>query len=502
MALFEFKLPDIGEGVAEGEVVAWHVGLGQRVTEDQEMVEVMTDKATVTIGAPKSGRIAQLNAKVGEVVRVGSVLVVIDTEAGEARAEPRTEARRPEGEAEKRPSRPPVESDTARSRFQTPAHLPARTSSAKRDESPAASAVGDIRETLPGVSYFSKPANGRPPSENAKVAAVRATTTAASAASASAVSRAFSGAESAAPASGPAAVPPARELGQAFFAEKPLATPATRKLARDLGIDLRRVPPTGTGGRVTKGDCESYAGARTQPEESAREERRPFVGLRRKIAERMQHAKRTAAHFTFVEEVEVDALKSLIDRAKPLADRRGIKLTYLPFIVKAVTLALAKHPILNSMLDESTNELVVRRYYHIGVATATDQGLVVPVVRDADRKSALAIAADIQRLSEGARAGKLGASELSGSTFTITSLGRLGGLLATPVLNHPEVGILGVHRVKEKPVVRDGRIEIGQVMLLSLSLDHRIVDGHVGAAFAYDVIAYLEQPELLLLELS
>lgn len=458
MALFEFKLPDLGEGVAEGEVVAWHVEPGQRVSEDQEMVEVMTDKATVTIGAPRAGRIAQLNASVGEKVRVGTVLVVIDTAAQadstERRAAPRT-----------------AEHDTVRSRFQAPVSRGStRPQALKRSEGVVASAVGDLRENLPGASFFARePAglNGRAATPPAPVA-----------------SKSSSQAPS-----------------PAFYAEKPLATPATRKLARDLGVDLRRVPPTGPGGRVTKQDLEGFSGARAAPDAGpAREERTPFVGLRRRIAERMQLARHKAAHFTFVEEVDVGALKALIERVKPMAERRGVKLHYLPFIIKAVTLALAKHPMLNSMLDEETNELVLRRYYNIGVATATDQGLVVPVVRDADRKSPLELAREVQRLADGARAGKLSSAELSGSTFTVTSLGRMGGLLATPVLNHPEVGILGVHRVKERPIVRDGQIVIGHVMLLSLSFDHRIIDGHVGAAFAYDIIEYLEQPELLLME--
>lgn len=493
MATFEFRLPDIGEGIAEGEVVAWHVAPGQAVVEDQEMVEVMTDKATVTIGCPRKGRISQLNATVGERVKVGSVLVVIELEG--VRASPSAEERK-----EARPSRyPPGEADTARSRFQAPAArapfaggrgAPVATRApeaslrqralrtVKTDEPQprgasdgvSASAVGDIREDLPGASYF-----GRQQATQAQLAA---------------------GAQS--------AIMPAAEANSGaapdFFAEKPLATPATRKLARDLGVDLRHVAPTGPNGRVTKDDVRG-----SLPDDvkgDAREERKPFVGLRRRIAERMQLAKTKAAHFTFVEEVEVDSLMAVIARLKGAADKAQVKLHYLPFIVKAATLALKKHPILNSMLDEAKSELVYRHYYNIGVAAATDAGLVVPVVRDADQKSVLEIARDIARLSEGARSGKLTAGELTGSTFTITSLGKQGGLLATPVLNYPEVGILGVHRVKERPVVRDGQIVIGNVMNLSLSLDHRIVDGHVGAAFAYDLIAYLEQPDLLLLELA
>jgi pyruvate dehydrogenase E2 component (dihydrolipoamide acetyltransferase) len=424
MPLFEFKLPDIGEGVAEGEVVAWHVAPGAQVREDQEMVEVMTDKATVTIGAPYGGRVAQLCAKVGERVPVGSVLVVIDT--GGAQVTPMPAPSKRNGSS------------------------PANGSHAHGGQV-AASAVGDIRETLPGTSFLS-----------------RAT----------------------------------REPERDYYAAKPLATPATRKLARDLGIDLRTVQPSGPNGRVTKDDLRARGEhASTEPGRPALEERKPFVGLRRRIAERMQTSVQKAAHFTFVEEVNVGELKAMIERLKPSFERLGTKLHYLPFVVKAVTLALQKHPILNTVLDEQSNELVYKHYFHIGIATATEQGLMVPVVRDADQKSPLQIAKDIQRLAEGARAGKLAASELSGSTFTITSLGKLGGLLATPVLNYPEVGILGVHAVKEKPVVKDGQIVIGNVMLLSLSFDHRIIDGHVGAAFAYDVIAYLEQPELLLIEL-
>jgi pyruvate dehydrogenase E2 component (dihydrolipoamide acetyltransferase) len=238
------------------------------------------------------------------------------------------------------------------------------------------------------------------------------------------------------------------------------------------------------------------------PEAAALEDRRPFVGVRRKIAERMQMTKNTAAHFTFVEECDVGKLKELRARLKGAAEAQGVKLSFLPFIVKAVVSALKKTPVLNSALDESTNELVYRNYFHIGIAAATDQGLMVPVVRDADRKSILEIAADIERLGEGARAGTLSRDELTGSTFTITSLGKTGGLFATPILNMPEVGILGIHQIKQRPVVRDGAIEIGEIMLLSLSFDHGIVDGHVGAAFAYDIIGYLEDPDRLFLEMG
>lgn len=490
MSRFDFKLPDIGEGVAEGEVVAWHVKPGDSVNEDDPMVEVMTDKATVTIGAPKKGKILELAGPAGHVVKVGATLVSIDTFDGAAQAAGSAAAAAPQtmhaGVASAVDNVAPVEAP------------------APKSAGPAATAVGDIRESLPGGSYFSKK-----PAASAPLAA-------------------------AAPASAPNGHGNAAVVSD-YFAQKPLATPATRKLARDLEIDLRRVKPTGLKGRTTNEDVRSFASASSAgafespavheaaglrsapsaaspsrapitiaaptPEQQALEERKPFVGIRRKIAERMQTSKQTAAHFTFVEECDVGALKALHARMKPTADARGVKLTLLPFIAKAVVASLKKQMILNSALDESTNELVTRKYINLGIAASTDQGLMVPVVKNADRLSLLDLAKEIDRLGTGAKAGTLSSSDLTGSTFTITSLGKQGGLFATPILNFPEVGILGVHQIKQKPVVRDGQIVIGEVMLLSLSFDHRIVDGHVGAAFAYDVIGYLENPDTLFLDM-
>ncbi|HEY2735762.1 MAG TPA: dihydrolipoamide acetyltransferase family protein, partial [Polyangiales bacterium] len=424
----EFKLPDIGEGVAEGEIVAWHVKEGDQVSEDQIMVEVMTDKATVTIGAPKAGKIEEVRAQVGSTVKVGAVLVVIQTGNG------------------------------------------SRAHGGHPSKMPAASAAGDIQEVLPGTSYFAE--------KRAKLVAAEDKRSAA----------AVSGSASSAAVSGEQA---------AHFSEKPLATPATRKLARDLGLDLRQVPPTGPRGRVTKDDVHAFsngaapspiAGSRRPNLQPAEDKRIPFVGMRRRIAERMQQSKNTAAHFTFIEECDASRLMSLRDRLKPKAAARGVELTYMPFIVKAVCAALKKHPMLNSSLDVETNELVLHGRCNIGIAAATEQGLVVPVIHGAESLDLFDIAAEVNRLGASAREGKLSVAELSGSTFTVTSLGKHAGLMAVPILNFPNVGIMGVHRIKERPVVRDGQIAIGQIMILSLSLDHRIVDGHVGAAFAYEVI--------------
>ena len=453
------------------------------------MVEVMTDKATVTIGAPKPGKIEEVRVQVGSTVKVGEVLVVIQTGNG------------------------------------------SRAHGGHPSKMPAASAVGDIQESLPGASYFAEKraklgaaqGDGQTGAAQATVAPPAPLRRAAgparklSAAALGSVARAdaLSASRATALASGALSGVPSSALAneqRGHFSEKPLATPATRKLARDLGLDLRQVPPTGPRGRVTNEDvhaASSGAGpaaparsprsARRQTLQPAADRRLPFVGVRRLIAERMQQSKNTAAHFTFVEECDASRLMSLRERLKPEAAARGTELTYMPFIVKAVCTALKKNPMLNSSLDVENNELSLARalqHRHRG-SFRTEQGLVVPVIHDADELDLFEIATEVNRLGAAARDGKLSLAELSGSTFTITSLGKQAGLLAVPILNFPNVGILGVHRIKERPVVRDGQIAIGQIMLLSLSLDHRIVDGHVGAAFAYDVIAYLEEPALM-----
>jgi pyruvate dehydrogenase E2 component (dihydrolipoamide acetyltransferase) len=452
MSKFNFKLPDIGEGVMEGEIVQWLIKLGDAVSEDQPIVEVMTDKATVTITSPKTGTVVELGGKEGAIIPVHGTLMVLDLSNGQLEEQ--------DGDA---------------------------GGAGKDDDGPAATAVGDIREDLPGMSLAASPA-------------------------ASAGAAGGGGVQTVASAVG-------------YFNAKPLATPATRKLARDMGVDLKRVPPTGAKGRVMKDDVRRVGQPSTgQPSTGAAplvasqqvawapiavgpadtrdlETRTPLKGMRKRIFEAMARSKHTAAHFTFVEECDVSKLKALRERLKPAAAEQGVKLSYLPFFVKATVAALKRHPSLNAAFDESTQEVVERRYYNIGIASATEQGLMVPVVKHADRLSLLDIAREIARLSDATKSGSVAADDLRGSTFTITSLGRQGGLFATPILNTPEVGIMGIHQIKQKPVVRDGQIVIGDVMLLSLSFDHRLIDGHVGAAFAYEVIAYLEEPDRLFLEM-
>ena len=454
MAKFEFKLPDIGEGVAEGEIVNWLVQAGDDVAENQEMVEVMTDKATVTIGAPKAGKVSELRFKVGDTVPVGQVLVVFETGGEGAAAAPPAAAPAP-APAAAAPAAP------------APAPAPAP---ATKSEGPVASAVGDIRETLPGM-----------------------------------------------------AAPVAKSGGSDYYAEKPLAAPATRKLARELGVDLRRVEPSGSAGRVTREDVErSVNGAAAPaasaaaeapaaktppapaapPAKQATDERVPIRGLRKRIFESMARSKHTAAHFHYVDEVDVGPITALKDRSKPFAEKAGVKLTFLPFLVKAVVAALKRHPRLNSNIDEAAMELVVRKTYDIGIATSTEAGLIVPVVRGCDRLSIIEIAREIDRVARAARDGKSQKEDLGGSSFTITSLGKLGGLIAPPIINYPEVGIMGVHAIKRKPVVRGDEIVIGEVMNLSWSFDHRIIDGDVGANFAQEIISYLHEPDRLIVEMG
>ncbi|HTQ07075.1 MAG TPA: dihydrolipoamide acetyltransferase family protein [Polyangiaceae bacterium] len=443
MSKLEFKLPDIGEGVAEGEIVNWLVQEGDAVAENQEMVEVMTDKATVTIGAPKAGKVSERRFKVGDTVPVGGVLVVLELEGGAG-------APAPAPAAQPAPAAP------------APKAAPAQPAGG-----PVASAVGDIRENLPGM--------------NAPVASPR---------------------------------------NGDYFTDKPLAAPATRKLARELGVDLRQVAPSGSSGRVTREDVERHAttGARPStpapagapapaappppPRASAEDERVPIRGLRKRIFENMARSKHTAAHFNYIEEVDMGRLIELRERVKPHGERAGVKLTFLPFLVKAVVAALKLHPRLNSVVDEQAMELVVRKSYDIGIAVSTEAGLMVPVLRSADRLSIVETAREIERLAAAARDGKSAREDLGGSTFTVSSLGKLGGFVAPPIINYPEVGIMGVHAVKKKPVVRGDQIVVGDVMMLSWSFDHRIIDGDVGAVFAQEIVSFLENPDRLLVEMS
>jgi pyruvate dehydrogenase E2 component (dihydrolipoamide acetyltransferase) len=447
-SLFEFPLPDIGEGVAEGEIVEWKVNEGDAVKEDQVLLEVMTDKATVEISSPVRGTVRDLVVKAGEVAPVGAVLCKIEPAAG--------------------------------------AHVPTIAAH--------------------GGGGHAAPAKKEAP----KAAAAEATTV---------------------------AVPAAKEFSRPA-GQRALATPYTRKMAREMGLDIEKIEGTGDAGRVTEDDVKKFgAGKKTAktaapapapapslseqvaaapaakpaaapkhvpapiPHVPGGETRVPIRGLRKKISERMHASKTTAAHFTYVDDLDVTELVALRGKMKERAAKRGVKLTYMPFICKALVSALQQFPTLNAVTDDAAGEFVVKHYYNFGIAVDTDQGLIVPVVKDVDKRSLLDLAAELDRVASEARDGKSKLEDLKDGTFTITNAGNIGGLFATPIINYPEAAILGVHAIKKTPRVVGDKIEIRDVMYLSVSIDHRMNDGATGARFMNHVAAMLQDPQQLLLEM-
>lgn len=455
---FEFKLPDLAEGMIEGEVVSWLVGVGDTIKPEQPVAEVMTDKATVVIPAPHPGQVIELSYAEGDIATVGTTLFVLEV-AGNVEA---------------------------------------------------SNAASSVAAGLPQAQMQTSPAESEPASRET----VRHGAT----------------------------VPPVSTAPRIpRGAGKALATPATRRLAREMGIDIGVVVGSGPHNRVTKDDVRGHAVASagvpgaaaprprrvsaptaqhipasmpatvaqsyaytpshaTVGQES--EERIKLRGLRRVIHDTMARSMSTAAHFTYVDEVDCENLVKARQRLKPAAEARGVRLSYLPFIAKATLLALRRHPKVNAVMDDEAGEIVLKKHYHLGVAAATPAGLVVPVVRHADQLTLLDLAGHIQDLGAKSRDNRLTPQELSGSTFTISSLGKLGGLLATPIINHPEVAILGIHNMTKRAVVRGDAIVARQMMNISLSFDHRIIDGHEGAAFAQTIKVYLEDPELMMLEMA
>ena len=411
-----FKLPDIGEGVVEGEVVQWHVAAGDAVTEDDPIVDVMTDKATVTIPSPVTGVVTSLSGDVGDMVAVGSTLVEFDSDADAAPAsEPEAEP-----EAESSPTPPPAPEPAV-------------------DPTPAPAAA--------------KPAPA-PTAASSRV----------------------------------------------------LASPAIRRRAREAGVDLSQVRGSGPAGRVRHADLDAYIaadGAVTGAAPSSYSTKRTdvtevkVVGLRRKIAEQMTISKSTIPHFSYFEEVDVTELEALRQALNASREESQPKLTYLPFIMLALSRIMPEHPECNANYDDQEGVVARHGAVHIGIATQTDRGLYVPVVKHVEAMDAWQAAAEMQRVASAARDGTASLEDLTGSTFTITSLGRDGGLGATPIINHPEVAILGVHKARDMPVVRDGQIVVRRIMNLSSSFDHRVVDGADGAALVQHLRRMLEHPALI-----
>jgi 2-oxoisovalerate dehydrogenase E2 component (dihydrolipoyl transacylase) len=421
MARYEFKLPDIGEGIAEAEIVAWHVKVGESVAEDQQLADMMTDKATVEMESPVAGKVLEVAGEVGDMIPIGSVLVVIETEGDAAVAE---------------------EEPIADGMAQIPEPL--------EDVVPTTDVEAEERRTTPERRTEDK------------------------------------------------LVEADRREGE--WRKQAQASPAVRRRARDLGIDLGHVKYAGD--RVRHADLDAYllysgGGVSRASAPKRQDETVKVVGLRRKIAENMQEAKRRIPHFTLVEEYDVTAL----EQTRAMMNReRGDnpKLTLLPFLIAAMARTLADYPQINATYDDEAQVITRSGAVHMGMATQTPNGLMVPVIRDAEARDVWDLAAEIVRLAEAARAGKAAREELSGSTITITSLGPMGGIASTPVINRPEVAIVAVNKLKEVPVVVDGELEIRKLMNLSLSCDHRVVDGWDAALFMQDLKKMIESPLRLL----
>jgi len=417
MTAHAIKVPDIGEGIAEVELVAWHVKPGDTVVEDQALADVMTDKATVEIPSPVVGRVLSLGGEVGQLISVGAELIRIDVDGAGAAAAP----------------------------ARAPAPSPAPATAAAPAPAPT-------------------------------------------------------------PAPAPSPVAPVDRAPD----DRPIASPAVRRRAWDLGIDLKDVAPSGAGGRIMQADLDRHvaSGARLEPPgpsvprdaERNDEEAVKVIGLRRKIAQKMQESKRRIPHFTYVEEVDVTELEALRAQLNAKWGATRERLTLLPLLMRAVVLAVREFPQINARFDDEAG--VVTRYgaVHIGIATQTDSGLMVPVVRHAEARDLWSSAGEVARLAEAARSGKATRDELSGSTITITSLGALGGIVSTPVINHPEVAIVGVNRIAARPMIRDGAVVARQMMNLSSSFDHRVVDGVHAAEFVQALRRLLESPAMLFVE--
>lgn len=442
----ELEMPELAESVIEGEIVKWLVKEGDHVAMDQLIVEVMTDKVTVEVPSPFEGVLLKQVAKEGEVVAIGKPIAIFGKEG---------ETLPPGGESA------PME-------HITPGKV---VSEGEPAAQPAASAPS---KPMPNghAAVDQKPSSPSPSAPSAESATL-----------------------------------------SAF--DRPMAAPAVRKLARELGVDLHNVRGSGDGGRIRSEDVKRVAAsiggattsatrgaapARQISTESGATERVPLRGLRRAIADRMIQSKHTAAHTLHVDEADLTELVALRTSAKELAAERGVKLTYLPFFVRAVCYALKKYPYMNSSLDDAAHEIVLKKDYNIGIAANTDNGLVVPVVHHADRLTIFELANAINALADKARAGKLAHDDIVGGTFTITNVGSVGGLFTFPVINYPEVGILGTHGIQERPVVRNGQIVIRHMMYLSISFDHRVVDGALAARFVREVADYLAAPALMLME--
>ncbi len=515
---FEFELPDVGEGIAEGEIVAWHVSPGDSVTEDQVMADVETDKAVVDLPAPVNGTVIELHAEEGEMVPVGTVVATIEVEgevdeadvqdetATEASETATAEETAAEGDAASESTQEAVEASTGDGRVFAPPNVRRLA----REEGVDITAVdgtgpsGRITEADVRAAAESDTEEETSEQKQTKSAVTRRGDDAGGAQAGSVVQSASV---------------------ETADRDQTLATPATRGVARELDVDIDQVPTEKTRDGeafVEEEDIRAFVEAQEAAEAGAaatdeteveatgpematptpdqQVTTEPYRGVRRTIGQQMQESAFTAPHAHHHDTADVSALVETRSRLKERAEEQGIKLTYMPFIMKAIVAALKEFPMLNSELDEENEEILYKQYYNIGIAVATDAGLMVPVVKNVDQKGILQLASEVNELATKARERKVSPEEMQGGTFTITNFGAFGGEYATPIINHPETAILGLGAIEQRPVVDDGEVVARHTLPMSLAIDHRVIDGAEGAQFTNTVMQYLETPELLLLE--
>ncbi len=537
----DVKLPELGEGVTEGELVKWLVKPGDAVKADQPIAEVLTDKATVEVPSPVAGVVKELKFKSGDVVKVGSTMITLDG-AGAQTAAPTTTAAAPTAPAAKAPaSAGPMtvqdiklpELGEGVTEGELVKWLVKPGDAVKADQAIAEvltdKATVEVPTPVAGTVKELKFKSG----DVVKVGSTMITLEGGSSSQREVPATAhanFAAAHTSAPIAKVSSAPVATVASYGIFPpvaeSKVLATPATRRLAREMGVDINALSGSGLAGRITRDDVLAAKGGATstastasaagkpatttamsipkpayQGPAGAAEERVPLVGIRKKIAENMQRAKLVIPHFTIMDEAKVDAMVAMRESLKEHAEKNGTKITYLPIVMKALIATMREFPMFNASIDDAAGEIVYKKYFNLGFAADTPNGLVVPVIKNADQKSILEISKEILDLSKRARDGKLKPDEMKGATITVTNIGSIGGTYATPVINHPEVAILGMYKIDEKPVIKNGQLSAIKVMNYTVTADHRLIDGAVAARFLAAFIARIENPAKLLVEL-
>ncbi len=540
----DVKLPELGEGVTEGELIKWLVKPGDSVKADQPVAEVMTDKATVEVPTPVAGVVKELKFKAGDVIKVENTILTLDA-AGKTTA-PQAATPAPAAKT----SSPAPAATTSSGGDSIPVKLPelgegvtegelvkylVKVGDSVKADQPIAEVMTDkatveVPTPVAGtVKELKFKAGDVVKVDNTMLVLERAGGTTAKATPVAAAPTTSS--QTSTPTPAPAAA--SRELSASAHMNfhppvadsKVLATPATRRLAREMGIDINTLSGTGLAGRVTRDDVSAAKGMSNgagavsakssapaagvgniprpayQGAPGAAEERVALIGIRRKIAENMQKSKAIIPHFTLMDEANVTEMVALRESLKDYAEKQGTKITYLPIVIKAMIATIREFPMFNASIDDAASEIVYKKYFNIGFAADTPNGLVVPVIKNADQKTIIELSKEILDLSKRARDGKLKPDEMKGACITVTNIGSIGGTYATPVINHPEVAILGMYKIDEKPVIKNGQLAAIKVMNYTVTADHRLIDGAVAARFLKSFIERIENPGKLMMEM-